>query len=235
MICRGCGRSIHVPLDELGTMIECSKCGSLFQATTAGQTHVPEQAPADSLDSMELLGLVPDTGLDRAKRTPTADGANETTAQGSGSGDIDEFAQLIVHDGKSQRQIKHSGLGMASFIIAMLVGGMELILGLLAVAGVANSGPSKEEIVGSAVAGSMAMLCLTFLCLPLSLVGGGLGVVALVAHKQRNHLFTWIGVIGNGIIVLIVLGVIFISMMPARRVLRRTDEGSAGGGRWGNH
>jgi hypothetical protein len=41
---------------------------------------------------------------------------------------------------------------------------------------------------------------------PLCIVGVSLAVVALVAHKDRNHLFTWMGLLGNGIVIVVILG-----------------------------
>ena len=48
---------------------------------------------------------------------------------------------------------------------------------------------------------------------PVCLVGVGLAVVALVAHRDRNQLFSWIGLIGNGVVILGVLGVFMLGAM----------------------
>jgi len=42
--------------------------------------------------------------------------------------------------------------------------------------------------------------------LPLCLVGIGLAITALVAHKDANNLFAWIGLYGNGVVILGTIG-----------------------------
>jgi hypothetical protein len=48
--------------------------------------------------------------------------------------------------------------------------------------------------------------------IPLCLVGLGLAIVGLVAHRSHNHVFTWMGLFGNGVVILLVLGVYFLSV-----------------------
>ena len=104
-------------------------------------------------------------------------------------------------------QKKHSGLGMASFIIALLVGGLDVVLGLIVVSNVVNS-KGVERVKESMLGGAMSLVCLNFLSLPACLVGIGLAFVGLVAHRDRNHLFTVIGLVGNGLVILGVLALI---------------------------
>jgi DNA-directed RNA polymerase subunit RPC12/RpoP len=99
----------------------------------------------------------------------------------------------------------HSGLGMASFLIAVLVGGMDVVLGLIVVLNVAGS-RGERGAEDSAFSGSLAMVCLNCLSIPLCLVGVGLAVMALIAHKGRNHLMTYIGLGVNAVVILGVLG-----------------------------
>jgi hypothetical protein len=104
---------------------------------------------------------------------------------------------------------KHSGLGIASFLIAVMVGGMDVILALVIVvnaAGSADRDPGLEGLPAHLAAGGLAMYCLNCMSLPLCLVGAGMGVVGLVAHRQHNHFFTWLGLGGNGVIILGVVG-----------------------------
>jgi hypothetical protein len=107
---------------------------------------------------------------------------------------------------------------MASFIIAVLVGGLNLILA----AGIAfniakpaihrpdphspfDASPTAD--VKTSVGGGVAQLiCLNCMSVPLCLVGVGLAIVGLVVNRDGNHLFTWIGLLVNGMVVLAVVG-----------------------------
>jgi hypothetical protein len=100
---------------------------------------------------------------------------------------------------------KHSGLGMASFLIAVLVGGLDIVLGLITVLNIAGS-KGKSGVEDSALGGAMAVVCLNCLSIPLCLIGVGLAVMALIAHKGRNHLMTYIGLGVNALVILGVLG-----------------------------
>jgi hypothetical protein len=94
---------------------------------------------------------------------------------------------------------------MGSFIIAIVVGGLDVIIGLIAVLNVAGS-KGRVEVHENALGGAMALVCLNFLSIPVCLVGVGLAVVALIAHKDRNHLMTYIGLAVNSLVILAVLG-----------------------------
>jgi hypothetical protein len=114
---------------------------------------------------------------------------------------------------------KHSGLGIASFLIALLVGGLDVMLAIVIVTQIARSakpptqtgyGASyssmQDRLRDNVLAGGMAMICLNCLSVPICLVGVGLGVVGLIAQRGQNHLFTWIGVLGNGVVIVGVIG-----------------------------
>jgi hypothetical protein len=107
---------------------------------------------------------------------------------------------------------KHSGLGIASFLIAVMVGGMDIMMAVAITTNMARSGNSGQ-LRENALAGGMSMICLNCMSLPLCLVGAGLGVVALVAHRDQNHLFTWIGLLGNGVVIVALLGFYFLGAM----------------------
>jgi hypothetical protein len=116
---------------------------------------------------------------------------------------------------------KHSGLGMGSFIIALLVGGLDLILAVAIVTGIATSasGPrpnSADNLKAEMMAGGMAMVCLNCMSVPVCLVGLGLAIVGLIGHRDRNHLFTWIGLFGNGVVVLAILGLFVLGTVLGR-------------------
>jgi hypothetical protein len=92
------------------------------------------------------------------------------------------------------------------------VGGLDVILALVIVIGIARSGhhyagrTSREDLKGTVLAGGMAMVCLNCMSAPLCLVGFGLALVGLIAHRDCNHQFTWIGLIGNGVVIFGVVG-----------------------------
>jgi hypothetical protein len=54
---------------------------------------------------------------------------------------------------------------------------------------------------------------LNCMSVPLCLVGVGLGLVGLIAHRDCNHLFTWIGLLGNGVVILGVVGLYVFNAM----------------------
>src|SRR5262249_35691378 len=98
------------------------------------------------------------------------------------------------------------------FLIALVVGGIELILVLIVVSNMVGA-KSVESLEVRFISGSVSLLCWNFLCLPACLLGAGMAVVALIGHKDRRHVFTLFGLLGNGIVILIVIGVIFLSMV----------------------
>ncbi len=93
---------------------------------------------------------------------------------------------------------------MASFLVAVLVGGMDIVLGLIVVLNIAGS-KGSTQVKDSAVGGGVAIVCLNCLSVPLCLIGVGLAIMALIAHKDRNHLMTYIGL---GVNALVILGVL---------------------------
>jgi hypothetical protein len=77
---------------------------------------------------------------------------------------------------------------MASFIIALLIGGLEIILILVVALNIANSAHPVERWDGrtpqdrvkeDALGGAMAITCLSCMSVPLCLVGVGLALVGL--------------------------------------------------------
>jgi DNA-directed RNA polymerase subunit RPC12/RpoP len=202
--CPGCGRSILLPPNEMTWQIECSRCNTRF--VPAG-TPVPPQRPPD-----------PDTEADPHDdyQPRGSEGAFGTAKTGypqreydSGLDDVRRFVA-----GR-----KHSGLGIASFIIALLVGGLDVILAIVIATNVAKSAPRHRdygdttELKANIMAGGMSMVCLNCMSIPLCLVGAGLGLVGLIAHRDQNQLFTWIGLLGNGVVILGVVGLYLFGAM----------------------
>lgn len=127
-------------------------------------------------------------------------------------------------DPDEESQQTHSGLGIASFLIAVLVGGMEIILIFIIAIGMASvprgdGHEIRDDIALRAVGGGVSLVCLNCASVPFALVGLGLGVVALIAHRgrnRRNHLFTWVGTIANGVVILAVVGFyLLVSLLSA--------------------
>lgn len=109
---------------------------------------------------------------------------------------------------------EHSGLGIASFLIAFLVGGLDVILAVVIATGIART-ENRRTLENDLLGGVTAMVCFNCASVPLCIVGIGLGVVALIAHPNRNHLFSWMGLMGNGIVVL-TLGVLWLFGVMAK-------------------
>jgi hypothetical protein len=112
----------------------------------------------------------------------------------------------------SRPPLNHSGLGVASFIIGLVVIILTLLVIILAVVTAASSRPHRGDaaeamgaVVGIVICGGLVA----------SLVGLGLGVGGLF-QEDRNRTFAVIGVVLNGLIlvagaVVVLLGVAFLN------------------------
>jgi hypothetical protein len=141
-------------------------------------------------------------------------GAEES---GSGRGDLDRTMMGLPTDAEYAPR-KHSGLGAASFVIAVLVLGFDLVLGVFIWSGIVNASTHQPDSEAPAFDGSTAdaklvalvglleMYCVNCMCIPLCLVGVGLAVAGLVAHRDRKHVLTWFGLFGNGAVIAGVIG-----------------------------
>jgi hypothetical protein len=172
-------------------MIECARCNTRFVPSPPA-TPVPQGPEAGPFDLP--TSTVPAGEYD----------ADAVLEQDDEPAWMNKLRHSTVGDHR-----QHSGLGMASFLIAVLVGGMDVVLGLITVLNVAGSGRHGRDIKESVVAGTISIACLNCLSVPVCLVGIGLAVMALVAHKNRNHLFTVIGLVVNS---LVILGVLALSL-----------------------
>jgi hypothetical protein len=90
----------------------------------------------------------------------------------------------------------HSGYGIASFVIAVPVLGMNVLLWIMAV------GMHRRDPEGGAMAAAGSLLCCNGLACPLSLVGATLGLVGLFGQPDRRQAFTVMGLMGNGVVLL---------------------------------
>ena len=100
-------------------------------------------------------------------------------------------------------------------VIAVLVGGIDILMAIVITISIARSTAppqhpghrDRAESRDNVVAGSVSMVCVNCMSVPLCLVGATLGFVALFVHRGYNHVFTWIGLIGN---LVVILGDIFL-------------------------
>jgi mannose/fructose/N-acetylgalactosamine-specific phosphotransferase system component IID len=103
---------------------------------------------------------------------------------------------------QNSRTLKHSGLGIASFIISLAMG--ICVFFLLVIAGimeVSTPGGMDEESPAAVIIGLFIIAALI-----VTLIGIGFGIAGLI-QKNRNKNFSILGVIFN---TLITLGVIVI-------------------------
>ena len=102
---------------------------------------------------------------------------------------------------------RHSGLGIASFVIALFSGVMEM--GLIVIAGV------MAETTPGGVNEESPQVILLGLCLlggaALSLLGIGLGIGGLL-QSNRKAVFAVLGIVFNAMVILGVLGLFVLGM-----------------------
>ena len=105
------------------------------------------------------------------------------------------------------REEKHSGMGIASLVLAILVGILAFLI--IAVAGVLETtmpGGLDED------APLTALIGLAIICCPLAnLVGLGLGIGGLM-QRRRKKLTAILGAIGNGLVFSGVLAIIVLGL-----------------------
>ena len=102
--------------------------------------------------------------------------------------------------------LKHSGLGVASFVISLIAGVVEFLVIILA--GVLEVQGQMSETSTVAVVIRMFIMLGIFA----NLVGVGLGIAAVVQNKAKK-LFGALGLIFNSCLVLLILGLLFIGIM----------------------
>jgi hypothetical protein len=108
--------------------------------------------------------------------------------------------------GNNTDTLKHSGLGIASFVISLVTGLVEFLV--IISAGVLEMQGQMSETSGAAVVIGMFII----LGMLANLVGIGLGIAAIAQNKAKK-LFGILGLIFNGCLVILILGLIFIGIM----------------------
>jgi DNA-directed RNA polymerase subunit RPC12/RpoP len=180
--CPQCNAQVLVSEEYVGRMVECPNCRIVFAAL--------------------LDDGVPSSGslAERGYLAPV----RRQTIHDLGTAQLD-----IRFFGDYPRKREHSGLGIASFLIALLVGGIDLILALVIATNIARLSRSpdlKILVAAQYFGGGLYMYAFNCTSIPLCLVGFGFGIVGLIAHKNHYHLFTWIGLLINGSVILFVIG-----------------------------
>jgi hypothetical protein len=107
------------------------------------------------------------------------------------------------------QHLKHSGLGIASFIIALLSGIFDFLVVVVAGLLAAGDVPMDETSPAAIIVGLVIMAAagVTF-------IGLGLGIVG-VALPNRNKLFAWLGLVFNAMVLLALVGLMCLgALMP---------------------
>ncbi|WP_340016427.1 hypothetical protein [Paenibacillus sp. FSL K6-1318] len=138
----------------------------------------------------------------------------------SGYNNTDQYNNNMVepyppdHERQPMAPLKHSGPGIASFVIGLVaVVGYILIFFIAAMAlndSIEVLTPLQAEELALHPAVILASLS-TLVCLILNLAGGILGIIGLIL-KNRKKVFAIIGTLLNGIIILAFIGLILAGM-----------------------
>ncbi|OMF16849.1 hypothetical protein BK131_02320 [Paenibacillus amylolyticus] len=138
----------------------------------------------------------------------------------SGYNNTDQYNNNMVepyppdHERQPMAPLKHSGPGIASFVIGLVaVVGYILIFFIAAMAlndSIEVLTPLQAEELALHPAVILASLSI-LVCLILNLAGGILGIIGLIL-KNRKKVFAIIGTLLNGIIILAFIGLILAGM-----------------------
>jgi hypothetical protein len=222
--CPGCNK-VYSAGDELaGRKTSCKQCGAIVVVPQAPIREVlygvalPPEGVVEATpepDAAQPQSIAPQSIAPQSVTPPSvapqASWQQQTQPEPRRADPPPRRRRQYEHDDEDdyiplrRRRKKHSGLGIGSFIIAMVVGGLDAILGLIVVLNVSGSKGDwevKERIVG----GAMGMVCFNCLSIPLCLVGVGLAVAALIAQADRKHSMTYVGLLVNALVILAVLG-----------------------------
>ncbi|MEK3883063.1 hypothetical protein [Paenibacillus sp. PL2-23] len=151
--------------------------------------------------------------------------SNEPQHQDRNAAGNAAFTPMANHESVPPAKLKHSGPGIASFIIALLAV-LALVIGvILSVVAVANStdfiGATPEEIEeqllsggGGDAASLIGAGLLMMLSIGIAIIGLILAIIGVVM-KNRKKVFAIIGLILNGLMVLSVIVLMAIGLMAA--------------------
>ncbi len=117
---------------------------------------------------------------------------------------------------------EHSVAGVISFVIALLVGALNLLILLVAVA---SPTAPKHPLAIAALSLLVSLSCFSVLSAPLCVAGFAMSLVTLIHHKGRNHIFSWLGLYGNlFILCMMMLALIFTSLLGNLRRQERMNH-----------
>src|ERR1017187_2846705 len=164
----------------------CPKCGQKILIPTP-------PAPALFRANKTTLGKL-EEGVAASPIPPLATLAPPARAAPQFGVDLVQFELPQPAPQPSHAPQTHSGLGIASFLIALLVGGMDVILIFVIAVNMATvrGQPLREGLVAQASGGGLSLYCLNCRRSPLCVVGVGLGSGVGNAHKERKHRLAWI-------------------------------------------
>ncbi len=114
------------------------------------------------------------------------------------------------NENNAEQQKKHSGLGIASLVIAILAGGFELIT--IIIAGILETASPTGIRADSLTA--MLIGIAMFMGMGLSCFGLGLAVGGWV-DKSRKRIFATVGFIANCVDIMGTLGLILLGLVAA--------------------
>jgi hypothetical protein len=217
VVCPTCNLEMSVGAGLAGKKGRCPNCNQKLKVAPP-----PKPLPTDETILVPIIGASPQVDAP-AFLTPTAIVAKAPVRASAPPDVSDPCTDLAIPDARGKRPMTdkpqddsvrehlppHSGLGIASFLIAMLVGGMDMMLAAVIALNIATAS-RQHDVELQFVGGGMSLMCLNCASVPLCLVGAGLGIVGLVAQRGRNHLFTWMALLGNSVVILGVLGIYFL-------------------------
>jgi hypothetical protein len=114
-------------------------------------------------------------------------------------------------------QQHHSWLGALSFAIAALAGGTAILAAsfLALMIDEAHRHPNRVN-EGAGWAGLLAFMCMPFMNVPACIVGIGLGLWGMARHPDCKHTFTWLGICGNLLVIIGILGMFILTVLLNR-------------------
>lgn len=109
--------------------------------------------------------------------------------------------------------VRHSALGIASFLIAALVGSMDVLVGLVLVVSVGTAGEG-QDMSRKVTSSALSLVCLNCLSAPVCLIGIVLGATGAFIHRngERKHILTYIGL---GVNTAVVAGLLTLYLIGA--------------------
>lgn len=189
--CPNCSQALECAEELVGKKASCPKCG---QKTIIPSP--PKQLPAAS--NKTTLGTFAPGTEESVEPAPARPFIPEAKF-------ADPEPPLPTEPRREVADVaprKHSALGIAAFLIVLLVGGMDVVLMLIIAISLATSG---DGVKAGALGGVASLYCLNCMSIPLCVVGIGLVVVGLTTNRDCNHVYTWIGLIGNSVVVVVVV------------------------------